>query len=131
MRISVPRIIFLSFLTAACFSTAALASNATPCANLVVTASPTTASVGQPITLAGEVTNCSTATEKLSVIYNVIDPNGVADTYSYAFGLAAGKTRSDSTIVAAPSTPGTYTIDVSVYSGGQRIAENTQTVTVQ
>ena len=110
-------------------SSAALAA---PCAKLGLTITPSIVRHGQTVTISGSVTNCSTATETITIDYTVSGPFGSKYMGNLFVTVQAGETTSASFSHVVPNSlpPGTYTVTVNAYSGGAQLATTQAKVTV-
>jgi len=107
--------------------------SATPCATLALSVTPGVASAGDNITITGSVFNCSTAKERVNILYELTGPCSASEVGTIRLSLKAGETRSTSLsyTVSASDCPGTYTITVSAYAGGALLDRKSETLTVQ
>jgi hypothetical protein len=97
-------------------ATAALGS--APCADLFVSASPGILPPGQPVTVTGEITNCSEEPEQVNVGAGVTGPCNFEFSGGFRIRLEPGQTLSRAATFLAPECEGNYRIEATATSQG-------------
>lgn len=107
------------------------AAKTSPCANLVIEASPSTVAAGGTETLAGTITSCALSTERLTITYVIQGPCNYSDTYSLSVTLKPNETQTARVTRTAPACSGPYMITATVTSGSTFVTSATTSFTVQ
>jgi hypothetical protein len=103
-----------------------------PCANVSISLSPAVVARGGTVTAAASIENCSTASQRYTIRYELTTPCTRAVLLSFPVTFEAGASFSASFSFRIPSffCRGDYSITVKVFSGTTLLSSSTAMITV-